>query len=103
MQGHLHESRITVLDKTSVKPRHLNKHINYQQCCAPLPNEENAKSLAQPMGMAITEDGKTLYLAAFDSSKAGIYNAKQLENDTFQPSTRNQIKVKEGGQWFGVG
>ncbi len=97
VQGHLHESRITVLDATGVKPRHLNKHINYQQCCAPVPNAENAKSLAQPMGMAITDDGKTLYVAAFGSSKVGIFNTQQLENNTFQPSTRNQIIVKGGG------
>ena len=97
VQGHLHESRITVLDETGVKPRHLNKHIDYQQCCASLPNAENAKSLAQPMGMAVTNDGKTLYVAAFGSSKVGIFNTRQLENNTFKPSTRNQIVVKGGG------
>ena len=97
VQGHTHESRITVLDQMGVKPRHLNKHINYKQCCAPLPNAENAKSLAQPMGMAVTADGKTLYVAAFGSSKVGIFNTEQLENDTFTPSTRNQIAVKGGG------
>ncbi len=97
VQGHLHESRITVLDETGVKPRHLNKHIDYQQCCASLPNAENAKSLAQPMGMAVTDDGKTLYVAAFGSSKVGVFNTKQLESNTFQPSTHNQIAVKGGG------
>lgn len=97
VQGHLHESRITVLDDMAVKPRHLNKHINYNQCCAALPNAENAKSLAQPMGMAVTNDGKTLYVAAFGSSKVGIFDTKQLENDTFTPSTHNQIAVKGGG------
>ncbi len=97
LQGHLHESRITVLDGIAVKPRHLNKHIDYKQCCAPLPNAENAKSLAQPMGMAVTDDGKTLYVTAFGSSKVGVFNTKQLENDTFEPSTRDQIALRGGG------
>ena len=39
-------------------PRHLNKHIDYDTCCAPIPNPENAKSVAF-MGMAITQNGQT--------------------------------------------
>lgn len=50
LRGHLAESRITVLDPAQgARPRHLNKHIDYSQCCAPLPNDENAKSLAFPL------------------------------------------------------
>ncbi len=49
VQGHLHESRITILGHDgSVTPRHLNKHINYASCCAPVPNAEGEKSLAFP-------------------------------------------------------
>lgn len=97
VQGHLHESRITVLDETGVRPRHLNKHIDYKQCCMPLPNAENSKSLAQPMDMVVTEDGKTLYVAAFGSGKIGIFNTKYLENDSFEPKTENQIALRGGG------
>ncbi len=36
LRGHLHESRITVLSPGGgVAPRHLNKHIDYDTCCAP--------------------------------------------------------------------
>lgn len=35
--------------------------------------------------MAITKDGKTLYVAAFGSSKIGVFQTSQLENDTFVP------------------
>ncbi len=98
VRGHLAESRITVLAPNgSVTPRHLNKHIDYSTCCAPTPNAENAKSLAFPQGMAITQNGQTLYVAAFGSSKVGIFNTAQLENDTFQPSTANQVQVSGGG------
>jgi len=98
LRGHTHESRITVLGTTgSVTPRHLNKHINYDVCCSPIPNDENARSLAQPVGMAITGDGSTLYVAALGSSKVGVYRTSELEADSFVPSTADQIPVTGGG------
>ncbi|OJT22135.1 hypothetical protein BO221_25735 [Archangium sp. Cb G35] len=97
LRGHLHESRISVLSSTGVAPRHLNKHINYAACCAALPNAENDKSLAQPLGMAVSSNGTTLYVAAFGSSKIGVYSTAALEADTFVPSTTNQISVSGGG------
>ncbi|KYF66995.1 hypothetical protein [Sorangium cellulosum] len=96
-RGHLHESRITVLSPGSVAPRHLNKHIDYSTCCAPVPNAENAKSLAFPQEMAVTSNGATLYVAALGSSKIGVFSTAALENDTFVPSTTNQIPVSGGG------
>lgn len=98
LRGHLHESRITVLGTDgSVAPRHLNKHINYAVCCAPVPNAESETSLAQPNAMALTRDGATLYVAALGSSKIGVYNTQQLEQDTFVPSQAEQIEVSGGG------
>jgi DNA-binding beta-propeller fold protein YncE len=97
LRGHLHESRITVLSPAGVAPRHLNKHINYGMCCTPLPNPENAKSLAQPLGMAVTSNGATLYVAAFGSSRLGVYSTAELEAGTFVPSTANQIPLSGGG------
>ncbi|MCP3101699.1 hypothetical protein LZ198_22735 [Myxococcus sp. K15C18031901] len=97
LRGHLHESRITVLGPSTVTPRHLNKHIDYGTCCAPTPNPESERSLAQPLGMAVTSDGATLYVAAFGSSKLGVYATAALETDTFVPSTANQIELTGGG------
>jgi len=96
VRGHLAESRITVLGP-GVAPRHLNKHINYADCCNPAPNEENRKSLAFPLDLAVTADGKTLYVAAFGSSKVGIFKTSELENDTFTPDESAQIPVSGGG------
>ena len=62
-------------------PRHLNKHIDYDQ--RPAPAGVTEKSLAQPTGMAVTSDGATLYVAAFGSSKLGVYATSQLESGTF--------------------
>ncbi len=98
VRGHLHESHITVLDGTGgVTPRHLNKHIDYSKCCAPIPNDENDTSVAFPQDMAITRDGSRLYVAMFGTSEIGIYRTEELENDTFAPNTANQIPVSGGG------
>jgi len=97
VRGHMHESRITVLSSGSVLPRHLNKHINYDACCADVPNAENSKSLAIPLQMVVSPNGGTLYVAAFGSSKVGVYSTAQLEANTFVPSTANQIEVSGGG------
>jgi YVTN family beta-propeller protein len=97
VRGHLHESRITVLGPAGVTPRHLNKHVNYASCCAPLPNAENAKSLALPQAMAVTQDGKTLYVAALGSDKIGVFGTAALEQDTFVPSPAAHIAVRGGG------
>lgn len=96
VRGHITESRITVLG-AGVTPIHLNKHIDYSTCCAPIPNAENARSLAFPGGMAVTSDGKTLYVAAFGSSKIGIFDTQQLEGNTFTPDLSSQVVVTGGG------
>ncbi len=95
VRGHLHEARITVLDGSNVLPRHLNKHINYN--AVPSTAGVARASLATPLDMAITQDGSTLYLAAFGSSKVGIFSTAELEADTFVPSPRNHIEVFGGG------
>jgi DNA-binding beta-propeller fold protein YncE len=98
LRGHLHESRITVLSHGGgVAPRHLNKHIDFSRCCAPIPNPENARSLALPQGMAVTASGATLYVAALGSDRVGVFSTAQLENDSFVPSAASQIQVSGGG------
>jgi len=98
LRGHLHESRITILTPGGgIVARHLNKHINFSSCCAPIPNAENARSLALPQGMAVTGNGATLYVAALGSDKVGVFSTAQLENDTFVPSAASHIHVSGGG------
>ena len=47
--------------------------------------------------MAVTSDGATLYVAAFGSSKIGVFDTAQLETDTFAPSAADHIAVSGGG------
>ena len=98
LRGHLHESNITVLTPGGgVAVRHLKKHINYNSCCAPIPNAENSKSLALPQQMAVTSNGQTLYVAALGSDKIGTFSTAQLENNTFVPNAGSHISVSGGG------
>ncbi len=96
-RGRFHEDRITVLSSAGVSPRHLNKHIDFDTCCAPIPNPENQKSLALPTGMTVSRDGSTLYVAAMGSSKIGVFSTPELENNTFVPNAANHIPLSGGG------
>jgi hypothetical protein len=103
--AHLSEADITVLDPSagSVTPHHLNPHIDY--CTVPSPAGTSAASLATPMGMAVTANGQTLYVAAFGSSdptrpgtgKVGVFNTAALEAGTFTPSAASHIVLSGGG------
>ncbi len=93
VQGHLAEYHISVLSAGTVSSRHLNKHIDYSVRPAAAGVKDN--SLATPTGMVF--NGSTLYVAAFGSSKIGIFNTTELENDTFTPSSANHISVSGGG------
>jgi DNA-binding beta-propeller fold protein YncE len=100
VQGRLHQSRVTVLSGTStVTARHLNKHINY--AVRPAPASTKDASLAIPTAIAFQDRGASVpplvYVAAFGSSKVGVFDATQLENNTFTPSSGNQIEVSGGG------
>jgi DNA-binding beta-propeller fold protein YncE len=97
VRGSFIRNRITVLGPSSVQPRHLNKHIDYGSCCAPLPNAENDKSVAIPTDLVVSKDGKKIYLAALGTNEVAVYDTTKLENDTFVPDTNSQIKVTGGG------
>src|SRR4029450_6307230 len=83
------------MNGSSVEPRHVNKHINYSQLVAPQGIKED--SLATPVGLAVSADGTTLYVAAFGSSKVGVFSTAELDTDTFVPDSRDHIQVSGGG------
>jgi DNA-binding beta-propeller fold protein YncE len=101
VQGHLAEARITVLSGSRVVPRHLNKHLDYSALPGTRYFDPGAKnhSLSMPLDMAVMKDGATLYLAAFGSSKVGVFGTGALEDDSFDPvaASANYISVSGGG------
>ena len=78
-------------------PRHLNKHIDYGVRPAPASTREH--SLATPLDMVVSRDGKNLYVAAFGSSKVGVFSTKALEKDSFDPTVDSEryISLSGGG------
>ena len=101
VQGHLAEMRITVLNGSRVTPLRLNKHINYNILATnPAFDPSTAShSLSTPTMMQVTQNGQTLYVAAFGSSKIGVFSTSELEGNTFNPVTEsaNYINVSGGG------
>lgn len=101
VQGNLARMRITVLSGSTVTPRHLNKHIDYTTLATESGFDPTTKnhSLSTPVDMVVNSSGTTLYVAAFGSSKVGVFNTAALENNTFNPRTdsANYISVNGGG------
>jgi YVTN family beta-propeller protein len=98
VQGNLAQYRISVLSGTStVAARHLNKHIDYG--ITPAPPGTAQHSLATPLDMAFSADGTKLYVAAFGSSRIGVFQTATLENDSFDPELQSAqyIAVSGGG------
>jgi hypothetical protein len=90
VQGHLSESRVSVIDLVggSVSPKHLNQHIEYADLHTD-PGANHAAidaqiphSLATPTQAVVSSTG-TVYLAAFGSSKIGVFSAADLEDPNF--------------------
>jgi YVTN family beta-propeller protein len=74
VNGHIAESRITIVDGAAVTPVHLNQHIDYSTPSGP--PGEIALSLAFPLGMEFSADGEKLYAAAFGSAAVAVLDAQ---------------------------
>jgi len=96
VRGHVTDQQITVIGPgQDVRPRAVNKHIDFS---TPTGSQaERDLSLSTMLGMAISEDGQTLYASGFGSSKVGIFDTTELENDTFSPDAQDQIELSAGG------
>jgi DNA-binding beta-propeller fold protein YncE len=91
LNGHLAESRITVINGTVPTAHHLNPQINY--ATVPGPQAEIDQSLAFPMDMTFSADGNTLFVVGFGSDKIGAFNASDLENGII---TKSLLSVGRG-------
>jgi len=99
VQGNLAQMRITVISGSSVTPRHLNKHIDYSTLASESGFDPTTKnhSLSTPLDMAVSADGKRLYVAAFGSSRIGVFDTAELEGNTFNPRTASANYINVGG------
>jgi DNA-binding beta-propeller fold protein YncE len=114
VQGHLSESRLTVLNPAlaenapgQVDAQHLNKHINYSLLHTTTGVNHatidgyKPHSLATPMQAVISSNGQTIYMAAFGSSKIGVFSRTQIEDPNFEtnfdPTTASANYIPTGG------
>jgi YVTN family beta-propeller protein len=90
VQGHLSESRITVIDPVAVTidTQHLNQHIDYSKLHTDVPDMVDVTqvqhSLATPLQPVVSSDGNTLYVAAFGSGKVGVFDTSDIEDAAFE-------------------
>jgi DNA-binding beta-propeller fold protein YncE len=99
VQGDLARSQITVIAPLSgiVTPRHLNGHIDYSALPAPAGTREH--SVATPLEMVLSADNSRLYVAAFGSSRIGVYDTAALEAGSLDPTVASAdfIELSGGG------
>jgi len=95
VRGNFAQSRISVLSADGVQYRNLNKHLDHSQQTAS--EQDRQLSTAQPMGMAISNDGSMLYVAGFGSNKVVAYDTDSLESDGFTVNAAQQVKLEGGG------
>ena len=91
VQGHITESRITVINGTTPTARHLNPHVNYSVPTGP--QGERDQSLAFPTDMVFAPDGLTLFVAAFGSGKIAAVDTNALEGGSVNAQ---QVAVGQG-------
>jgi DNA-binding beta-propeller fold protein YncE len=91
VQGHIAESRITIVTGTTPTARHLNPHVNYGVATGS--QAERDQSLAFPMDMVFAPDSLTLFVTAFGSGKIAAVNTNALEGGTV---TAQQVAVGQG-------
>jgi len=88
------DSRITVIDPASnaVTAANLNTHLDHA-----LGTGDPTLSLAFPQEMAVSRDGRKLYVVAQGSSKLAIYDTAALESGAAPPLASNQVALTGGG------
>jgi DNA-binding beta-propeller fold protein YncE len=92
VQGHLSEARISVLNTGTgaVDPQHLNQHIDYDDLHTDAGanhaaiDAQAAHSLATPLQPIVSSDGNTIYVAAFGSSRIGVFTRTEIEDANFE-------------------
>lgn len=88
------DSRITVIDPKSgaLTYDNLNSHLNHAAGTG-----DPTLSRAFPQDMAVSSDGKSLWVVAQGSQKVAVYNTTALESGTAAPTAGNQVVLSAGG------
>lgn len=98
VRGRIAESQISVIANGGVISNHLNPHVDFD---VPehhaYPTEVTELSVSQPTSLAISPDGKTLYVAAFGSNKVVKMPVDALHNGNYDPADSVHLHTPGGG------
>jgi sugar lactone lactonase YvrE len=94
VRGNIVDSRISVIDPASgaVTAANLNSHLDHAAGTG-----DPSLSRAFPQDMAVSSDGKTLYVVAQGSAKLAVYDTGALEGGSAPPTASNQVNLSAGG------
>ncbi len=95
LTGNFAQSRITTINSDSLAVSNLNPHLDHAQPQATA--SERSLSVAQPVGMVLSDDASTLYVAAFASKKVVAYNSEDLAAGAIENTAANQVALSGGG------
>lgn len=94
VQGNIAQSRITVIEPDSgkVKPRHLNRHIDYSQLKAGV--ETKKHSISNPTQITFSNNGDWIYSTAIGSNKVLALPTESLSQDSFWDNDGTEFDPK---------
>ncbi len=96
ISGRHHLNYITVIHPNGDLTKNwVNNHLNLD--AGQFSDTDRQTSLALLTDLVLSDDGSTLYAAAFGSSKIGIFDTNELKNGTFVPDPSKHIVVSGGG------
>ncbi|MEM6545362.1 MAG: hypothetical protein AAF680_10675, partial [Pseudomonadota bacterium] len=99
---HIAENRISALnvgDPSAVAlATHLNDHVDFSTPEGSVyPKSTVDRSLSQPTAMAVSPDGRTLYVAAFGSGKVAAIPTQELDSGTYVADPGRHVEIPGGG------
>jgi len=98
VRGHIVETRISVLTNTDVSSVRMNDHVNFdREEGESVPQSESGKSLSQITAIAVSNDGNTLYAAAFGSGKLAFLDTDKLSQAQYSADASQQLLLPGGG------
>jgi DNA-binding beta-propeller fold protein YncE len=95
VRGHVTDQRVTIIEDGATTPRILNKHIDFG--AGAISPQLRDLSLSTPLGMAVSQNGQTLYVAAFGSGKIGVFDTQELADNSYQAAAADRIGLSAGG------
>ncbi|MBT4520270.1 MAG: hypothetical protein HOC23_09710, partial [Halieaceae bacterium] len=98
VRGHIVETRISVVSGADVRSVRMNDHVDFSRGEGEsAPGSEAQKSLSQITSIAVSNDGNTLYAAAFGSNKLAFLDIDTLTQAAYTADKDDHLILPGGG------